>query len=185
MPLPPVLPLGTAETLKLSETLQEEGGSIFFIPSHQVFADIINVSPELSPLQALQPKLSQPFLVCQMLQSLNHRRSPSLDLLQDVHVFPILVNLRTSEWHTAIQTQPHQCRAERKDHLYPCYSHVVQDAVGFLCCASTVLACAQLACQDPKILLCRAAFQPETIYPVSAGAWVHSSPGAGLCISCG
>lgn len=52
-----------------SVRLWEESGSIFLIPSHQVFAAIINVPPELPPLQAVQPKFSQPFLVCQMFQS--------------------------------------------------------------------------------------------------------------------
>lgn len=53
----------------------------------------------------MQPNFPQPFLVCQMLQSLNGHPDPSLALLQDIHVLPILVS---PELYTALQVRPHQ-----------------------------------------------------------------------------
>lgn len=61
-----------------------------------------------------------------------------------------------------------------------CWSNAARDAVGLLCCDSTGLAYGQLGYQDPKILLCRAAFQPGSLCLVCTGAWGCSLSGAGL-----
>ncbi|KAK4818403.1 hypothetical protein QYF61_012324 [Mycteria americana] len=58
------------------------------------------VSLEPSFLQAEQPQLSQPVLIGEVLQPSDHFCGPPLDLLQQVHVFPVL---RAPELDTALQ----------------------------------------------------------------------------------
>lgn len=64
----------------------EESGSLFFIPSHQMFIHTDKISPEPSFCQAKQSQLVQPQLIGKMLQALSHHCGPSLDSFQHVHV---------------------------------------------------------------------------------------------------
>ncbi|KAK4815543.1 hypothetical protein QYF61_003235 [Mycteria americana] len=99
------------------------------------------VSLEPCLLQAEQPQLSQPFLIGEVFHPSDHFCGPPLDLLQQVHVFPVL-------------------RAPELD-------AVLQDMVGFLGCKRTLLAHVQLFThQYPQVLLCRAALNPFIPQPV-------------------
>ncbi|KAK4816767.1 hypothetical protein QYF61_022765 [Mycteria americana] len=107
----------------------------------KILKGCIKVSPEPSLLQAEQPQLSQPFLIGEVLQPSHHFCGPPLDLLQQLHVFPVL-------------------RAPELD-------AVLQDTVGFLGCEHTLPAHVQLFIhQYPQVLLCRAAlnsFDPQPL----------------------
>lgn len=59
-------------SLVLSSGTTEKTGSIFFMPSLQVFIYIDKITPELSLLQAGQSQPSWPFLIEQMVQFLHH-----------------------------------------------------------------------------------------------------------------
>ncbi|KAK4827897.1 hypothetical protein QYF61_022320 [Mycteria americana] len=99
------------------------------------------VSPGASLLQAEQPQLSQPFFIGEVLQPSDLFCSPPLDLLQQVHVFPVL-------------------RAPELDAIF-------QDMVGLLGCERTLLAHAQLFIhQYPQVLLGRAALNPFIPQPL-------------------
>ena len=63
----------------------EESGSVVFTPPIRYLCAWIN-PPEPSLLQAEQSQFSQPFLFCQVLQSLSHLCGPAQELLQYVHV---------------------------------------------------------------------------------------------------
>ncbi|KAK4812348.1 hypothetical protein QYF61_017125 [Mycteria americana] len=63
---------------------------------------------------AEQPQLSQPVLVGEVFHPSDHFCGPSLDPLQQVHVFPVL---RAPELDTILQVGSHQGRAEGQDHL--------------------------------------------------------------------
>ncbi|KAK4830334.1 LOW QUALITY PROTEIN: hypothetical protein QYF61_010098 [Mycteria americana] len=89
------------------------------VPHHsQLLEGCYKVSPEASLLQAEQPHLSQPVLVAEVLQPLDHFHGPPLDLLQQLHVFLVL-------------------RAPELD-------AVLQVTVGLLGCERTLLAHVQL-----------------------------------------
>ncbi|KAK4830027.1 LOW QUALITY PROTEIN: hypothetical protein QYF61_008365 [Mycteria americana] len=106
------------------------------------------VSLEPSLLQAEQAQLSQPFLTGEMFQPSDHFCDPPLDLLQQVHVFPVL-------------------RAPELDAVLQMGSHQTQDTVGFLGCKCTLLAHVQLFIhQYPQVLLRRAALNPFIPQPV-------------------
>lgn len=70
--------------------------------------------PEPYLLLPEQSQLSQPFLILQMPQSVNHLCGPLLDLLQYVYVSFVL---GISEQDTVFQMWPHQGQVEAKDHL--------------------------------------------------------------------
>lgn len=59
--------------------------SIFFIPSQQVFIYSDEVPSDPSLLRAKQSQLSQPLLLCQILQILHPLCGPLLDSFQYVH----------------------------------------------------------------------------------------------------
>ena len=63
------------------------------------------MSLEPSLLQAEQPQLSQAFLIGEVLRPSDHFCVRPLDLLQQVHVFPVL---RTPELNAACQVGAHQ-----------------------------------------------------------------------------
>ena len=67
-----------------------------------------------SLLQAEQPQLSQPFLTAEVLQPPDQFCGPTLDLLRQVHVFPVL---RALELDTGLQVGSHQSRAEQRDRI--------------------------------------------------------------------
>ncbi|KAK4816043.1 hypothetical protein QYF61_011051 [Mycteria americana] len=113
-------------------------------------------------LSAEQPQLSQPFLIGEVLQPPDHFCGPPLDLLQQVHVFPVL---RAPELDAVLQVGSHQSRGEGQDHLPQPTGHAsfdaAQDMVGFLGCKRTLLAHVQLFIhQYPQVLLHRAALNP-------------------------
>jgi len=56
-------------------------------------------------LQIEQPQVSQPLLVREMLQALNHFCIPLLDSLQQ---FPVFLELKNPEMDTVLQVWPHQ-----------------------------------------------------------------------------
>lgn len=64
----------------------EESGSLFCIPSHQMFIHTDKISPEPSFCQAKQSQLAQPQFIGKMLQALSHHCGPSPDSFQHVHV---------------------------------------------------------------------------------------------------
>lgn len=90
-----------------------------------------------------------------MLQTLNHLHNSVLDLVQHVHIFLILGSPALDNPDVASPVM------SREDHL----NHVLaalflMQTLGLLCWKGTLLAYRQLAVQDPKVHLCRAAFQP-------------------------
>ncbi|PKU38985.1 hypothetical protein llap_10711 [Limosa lapponica baueri] len=79
--------------------------ALFYVPSLQVFISIEKISPEPSLFQAEQSQLSQPFLVGEILQTLQHLCGPLLGSLQYVHVSLAMDN---PELDTVLQVWPHQ-----------------------------------------------------------------------------
>ena len=79
------------------------------------------VSSQPSLLQAEQPQLSSRFLIGEVLQPSDHFRGPSVDLLQQLHVFPVL---RASELdRTPSGVSPEQSRgAESPSSI--CWPHL-------------------------------------------------------------
>ena len=67
------------------------------------------MSSPLSLLQAKETQLSQPFLIREMLQPLNHLCGFAMDSLKQ---FPVLLELRGPEIDTVLQMQTHKGRAE-------------------------------------------------------------------------
>jgi len=65
-------------------------------------------------LLAEKSQLSQPFLIREMLQSLNHVCGPLQDSLWYV---PVSLVLRSPDLDTVLQLWPHQCWVQGKDHL--------------------------------------------------------------------
>ncbi|KAK4824151.1 hypothetical protein QYF61_011229 [Mycteria americana] len=119
-------------------------------------------------LSAEQPQLSQPVLVGEVFQPSDHFHGPPLDLLQQVHVFCVL---RAPELDAGLQVGSHQSRAEGQNHLPRPAGHASFDAaqgtVGLLGCEHTLSAHVQLFIhQYPRVLLCRAAFNPFIPQPV-------------------
>lgn len=74
--------------------------------------------PSLEPflLQSRQPESSQPLLVRQMLQVLNHLCDSSLDSMQYVYISLVL---GIPGPYTTFLTYPHQCWIEGKDLSFP------------------------------------------------------------------
>jgi len=94
-PLPLVLSLGTTEKYLSLSSL------------HSPFRYLCTlIRSSLRLLQAEQSQLPQPFIMGEMLQSLNHLCGPLLDSLQHVHVCLVL---RNPELDTELQAWPHQC----------------------------------------------------------------------------
>ncbi|KAK4822945.1 hypothetical protein QYF61_023445 [Mycteria americana] len=98
----------------------------------------------------------------------DHFCGPPLDLLQQVHVFPVL---RAPELDAVLQVGSHQSRVEGQNHLPRPAGHAsfdaAQDTVGLLGCEHTVLAHVQLFThQYPQVLLSRAALNPLIPQPV-------------------
>ena len=62
------------------------------ISSFQALKGHSEVSPESSLLQAEQDQTPQPFFIEEMLQPSQHPQSPPLDLLQQLHIPPVLGN---------------------------------------------------------------------------------------------
>ncbi|NXH84260.1 F120B protein, partial [Edolisoma coerulescens] len=115
----------------------------------------------------IQPQLSQPVFIAEVLQPSDHLCSPPLDSLQQVKVLPML---GTSELDTALQVGSHQSRVDRENPLPLPAGHAALDAaqgaVGFLGCERTLLAQVKLLIQQhPKALL-RAALNPFSTQPV-------------------
>jgi len=93
---------------------------------------------------------------------MDHFCGPSLDILQQVYVSPVV---RTPHLDAVLQVRPHQCRVAGQDHLPRPAGHAYFDAVqvmiGFLGCEGTLLAHVQLLIhQYPQVLLSRAALNP-------------------------
>jgi len=121
-----------------------------------------------SLLRAEQPQLSQPFLIGEVLQPSDHFCGPLLDLLQQVHVFPVL---RAPELDAGLQVRSHQSRVEGQNHLPQPAGHTsldaAQDTIGLLGCERTSVAHVQLFFhQYPQVLLGRAALNPFIPQPV-------------------
>ncbi|KAJ7414718.1 hypothetical protein BTVI_40416 [Pitangus sulphuratus] len=72
-------------------------------PFVQIFRDTNEVPSQLSPLEAEEAQFPQPFLIREMLRSLNHLCYPPLDLLQELHVSCVL---RSPELDTDRQPIP-------------------------------------------------------------------------------
>lgn len=74
-------------------------GSIFFIPSQQVFVHSEEIPPDPSLPQPKQFQLSQLLLLCQMLQLLHPLCGPLLNSFQDVYVSLVL---GSTEWELVL-----------------------------------------------------------------------------------
>jgi len=94
-----------------------------------------------------------------VLQPSGHLCGPPLDLLQQVHVLPVL---RAPELDAGLQAGSHQSRAEWQKHLPQPVGHAAfdaaQDIVGFLGYKHTLPLHVQFF--DPQVLLSRAAPNP-------------------------
>ena len=64
-----------------------------------------------SEVQDEQPQLSQPILVGEVFHPWDHFCGPPLDVLQQVHISPVL---RTPHLDAVLQVRPHRCRVERR-----------------------------------------------------------------------
>ena len=89
-------------------------------------------------------------------------------MLQQLNIFLVV---RGSKPNTALQVWPHQCRVQGHDHFPTPAGHPIpdtsQDALGLLGHLDTQLAHVQPPVnQHPKVLFCRAAFQPLLPKPV-------------------
>ena len=132
--------------------------SIFLINPLSVLEGPKKVSLEPSLLQAEQPQLSQPFLIGEVFQPSYHFCGPSLDPLQQLHIFPML---RALELDAGLQVGYHQSREEGQNPLPRPAGHAAfdaaQDMVGLLGWECTLVAHVQLFIpQYPQVLLCRA-----------------------------
>ena len=76
-----------------------------FIHSLQVLEGHNEVSPEPSLLQAKQAQFPQPFLIGELLQPSDHLSGPPLELLQELHVLPVLGALGLD---SVLQVEPHR-----------------------------------------------------------------------------
>jgi len=72
------------------------------------------VSPQPSLVKAEQPQISQPFFIGEVFYRSDHFCGPPLDLLQQVHVFPVL---RAPELDAVLQVGFHQSGVEVQNHL--------------------------------------------------------------------
>ena len=133
--------------------------SLLILCSPSVLEGCSEVSLEPSLLQAKQAQLLQPFFVSEELQPLGLLHGPALDLLQWLHILPVL---EAPDLDTVLQMGPHKGRIE-EDNPFPFpadYPSVdaAWDTVGLLGCESTLLAHIQLFFhQDPQVLFCKAA----------------------------
>ena len=163
-PLPLILSLDTTEkSLPLSSSLTTV---------RYLYTSARTLKPSF--LQDTQSKCSQPFLTCEVLQSLHRPCGPLLDTLQYVHVS---LEPGSPELGPALQLWPHQCWVVGKDHLpWPADNtpNSALDAIGILCHEGALLAYGQLVVQqDPMVLLCRAVFQPLAHHSTY---WYMTSP---------
>ncbi|NXO11734.1 F120B protein, partial [Oriolus oriolus] len=115
----------------------------------------------------IQPQLSQPVFIAEVLQPSDHLCSLSLGSLQQVKALPML---GTSELDVALQVESHQSRVDRENPLPHPAGHAALDAaqgaVGFLGSECTLPAQVKLLIQQhPKALL-RAAVNPFSIQPM-------------------
>ena len=94
--------------------LTKESVSSLSVASLQILKGCYQMSLKPSLLQAEQPQLSQPVLIGEVFQTLDHFCGSPLDVLQQVHVSPLL---RTLHLDAVLQVRPHQCSAEEQDHL--------------------------------------------------------------------
>jgi len=152
----------------IASYLGEETNTHFTITSFQVVVVSDKVSPQPPLLQTKQPQFPQPLLLRLVLQTLRRLHCPSLDTLQ--HLTVLLV-VRGPKLNTLLQVRPHQCRVQGHNHLLPPAGHTIpdtsQDAVGLLGHLGILFAHVQLAVsQHPKVLFCRASFQPLLPQPV-------------------
>ena len=117
-----------------------------------------------SLFQAKETQLHQPFLIREMLCSLNHLCGPVLDSLKQ---FPVLLELRSPELDTVFQMWSHQGRVEGEENLslptnYTPYT-TSQDAIGLLGHKGTALTHGDRAVhQDPSSLRCSQTGQSST-----------------------
>ena len=95
---------------------------------------------------------------------MDHVYSPSLDVLQQVRVSPVLSNPHVD---AILPVRPQQCTAEGQDHLPRPAGHAAQGMVGFLYCEGTLLAHVQLATQQyPQVFLGRAVLSAFILQPI-------------------
>lgn len=131
-----------------------------FLTISYLYTLIRNPGPSLPQAERLQT--SQPFLICQVLWSLNHLHSPVLDLLQKVHI--ILV-LKCQELDLAqvlrirVRLPPMTCWQSLPD--------AAQAATGHPCSKTALISWGPLAHQDPKVIVSRVASQ--TVSPAHTG----------------
>ena len=84
------------------------------IPTLKILININQILSESSFLKAEQTRVSQPFIIGEMLQAPYHLCGPLLDSFQEIHVF---FAPGSSELDTILQVRPDQGRVEGEDHL--------------------------------------------------------------------
>ena len=100
--------------LVLAKQSPKESVPFFLTAPLQVLKGCYQVSLEPSLLQAERSQLSQPILIVGVFHPLAYFCDPSLDLLQQICVSPVL---RTPHLDSELQVRSHQCRAEGQDDL--------------------------------------------------------------------
>lgn len=126
--------------------------SVFFISSHQVLTPSDKILPDLSLHQVDQPQPSQPPLLFQMLQALDHFHDPLLDLLQNIHV-PLVQGASIPDVLSPVLIRGTRTSAGTT------VPNGAQKVVGLFCHKDTLLVHGQLVFQDPNVFLSKAAFQ--------------------------
>ena len=129
----------------------------------QVLEGCSKVPPEPSLVQADQPQLSQPVLVGEVFQPSDHCCGPPLDLLQQVHVFPVL---RAPELDAGLPGRGVSPELGRGAESLPspCWPRCWGCSPG---CEHTLLGHVELLInQHLQVLLLRAAFNPFSAQPV-------------------
>jgi len=106
--------------------------------------------------------------IAEVFQPSNHFCGPPLDLLQQLHVFPVL---RAPEMDSGLQVGSHQSRVEGQNHLPQPAGHTsldaALDAVGPLGCQHTLPGHLELLVkQHPQVFLLKAALNPFSAQPV-------------------
>lgn len=125
--------------------------------------------PEPSHLWAEQSQLSQPLLLPQMLQILNHLCGILLDPLQCAH------SHRELRSGPSIPVTSHKGKLEGEGHLTRCAAdsalpNALQDTVGFLCFKSTLPAdTSWVPSKTSRTFFCQAILQSLAL--ASCGAW--------------
>ena len=105
LPKPPLSQFKTIPPCPITIHPHKQPFPLLCIRSLQVLEGHNEVSLEPSLLQAKQAQFPQPFLIGEVLQPSDHLSGPPLDLLQELHVLPVL---GAPGLDTVLQMGPHK-----------------------------------------------------------------------------